>query len=350
MKKFIYFFLIIAPLISCKEEEKSEDANILSYSVTASSSPLLNMPKIIFNEENKIISLFSADDLPDDIFPVSLTPEMAISNHATINPESGTEITFPDKDSYILYTVTAENGTEVNWYVLLKDNQLPDAGFDDWFEALGLNNQVFMQPGRSLETTIWATANIGTSIYGVYCTNPLIDGTNTLAEIITGETSTVPLTAGTLFTGKFDVAGAINNPTNPEEATDFGIPFIYRPVALRFEYSYQAGDDYIMGILNDPNDIFGGFTVNHLEGNDCCKIYSYLESRNDDLIITIAQFEYISGNTQNDLTEVTIPYTYFSESQPTHLSLVFTSSKDGHLYTGSVDSRLIIDNLGFIYE
>ena len=350
MKKLTCFIVTIFLIVSCGKEEKSGETSILSYTISSAGSELLLSPEIRFDDENNIISLFSDGTLPDNIFPGSLTPDISISDHARISPASGKEVTFTDRDSYVTYTVTAEDGTEAEWYVLLRDNQLPDAGFDDWFETTGMNGQPFMEPGRSQETTIWATANMGTSIYGVYCTTPLADDNNTLVEIITGETETVPVTAGTIFTGKFDVSGAINNPTNPQMATHFGIPFIYRPVALKLEYSYTAGEEYIHGTLNDPENIFGGFTVSHPEGSDSCKIYSYLEVWNGDERTTVAEFLYISGTSGNDRMMLTLPYTYFSDLQPTHLSLIFSSSKDGDLFTGSVGSRLIIDNLEFLYE
>ena len=340
----------ICLLLSCSEKEKSSESSILSFEISAASQENLLSSQIQFDSENKVISVFSPENLPDNIFPVSLTPEVRSSSQSKLIPESGTEITFTDKDACSTYRVTAEDGTVSTWYVLLRDNQLPNADFDDWFETTGMNSQPFLQPGRLQETTVWATANMGTSIYGVYCTNPLEDGDNTLVEIITGETEAVPVTAGTLFTGKFDISGAINNPTDPERATDFGIPFIYRPKALRLKYSYQSGEDYIRGTLNDPENIFGGFTVDHLEGKDSCKIYSFLEAWNDDQKSVIAGFLFFTDDTGEELEEITIPYTYYLDQNPTHITLVFTSSKDGALYTGSVGSKLIIDDLEFIYD
>ena len=72
--------------------------------------------------------------------------------------------------------LNAESGDEQIWYVYLRDNQLPNSGFEDWHQTVGLNNQPMYQPGSDEETTLWTTANMGSSTYGIYGT---ITGTRT---------------------------------------------------------------------------------------------------------------------------------------------------------------------------
>ena len=50
------------------------------------------------------------------------------------------------------------------------------------------------------------------------------------------------------------------------------------------------------------------------------------------------------------LTEMALPITYVSSEKPTHITIVFTSSKDGDLFTGAVGSILIVDDLELLYE
>jgi hypothetical protein len=56
-----------------------------------------------------------------------------------------------------------------------------------------------------------------------------------------------------------------------------------------------------------------------------------------------------SGNS-DVLSETSIPINYTSDQNPTHITVMFTSSKDGSLFTGAVGSTLIVDNLELIYE
>jgi hypothetical protein len=212
-----------------------------------------------------------------------------------------------------------------------------------------MNGASYNEPGKHVQTTLWSTANYGTSIYGVYCTVPVTEGENTLVRITTGTTSMIPITAGTLFTGKFDINGAIRNPANPREAVLFGIPFRLRPVALKFSYTYEPGDRYIKATLNNPSNLFGGFTMEELEGEDMFTAYAVLEIREGTVVTEVARAEIISGEIQNGFMELTLPFVYNDSRKPTHITVVFTSSKDGDLYTGAVGSTLTVDNVELVY-
>ena len=169
-----------------------------------------------------------------------------------------------------------------------------------------------------------------------------------MLRIKTGETDAVPVTAGTLFLGKFDIEGAIQNPTNPSKATDFGIPFHYRPKAFSFKMKYTSGGQLIKGTLKNPSSLFGGFTIDSLSGTDNYKVYSYLEVRNGESVKIIGSFEVRGADFEEQVR--TIPYEYTSDENPTHITLVFTSSADGNEWKGAIGSELIIDDLRLIYE
>ena len=158
-----------------------------------------------------------------------------------------------------------------------------------------------------------------------------------------------PVTAGTLFTGRFDINGAINHPTDPRQATHFGTPFSLRPVSFKFKYAYQPGDLYVRATLNNPDNIFGGFTVTELQGSDMFTAYAILERRDGSNVVEVGRAEMISGDQQNEITEVSLPFVYSSDQKPTHITVVFSSSKDGDLFTGAVGSTLTVDDVELIY-
>lgn len=349
MKKLIVFFLII-PLFSCtKDEIKSDEAEILNFSVAPTENFIPS--ETVIDNENYQIQVFTTNSLSDDKFPVVLVPEIEISQGASITPPSGASISYESVDDLIKYTVVSESGeNSVDYYVNIKDLQIPNSDFEDWYEKLGMNGKRFMEPGMHEETTVWATANMGTSSFGVYGTTPLIDGDNTMVQIETGTTEAVPITGGTLFLGKFDINGAIENPTNPEAATDFGIPFVSRPIAIKFKYKYQAGPILIQATLNDPGNIFGGFTTEEITGTDEFSIFAALEKRVDDVVSVIGETEIKSNQTISTMTEMTLTITYSSEDTPTHFYIVFASSSDAAFYKGAIGSTLIIDDLELVYE
>jgi len=351
MKKLAFLLIPAFILAGCKkDEEKSDEAKILEFSITSSSITDFSLEDVFIDDELSKVLVLSQNNLAGENPPISFTPEISVSEGATIVPASGQEVSFSNKDGVINYVVTAANGTESKWAFTIRDMQLSNGDFEDWFDTIGMNSLPLREPGLSAASTIWSTANMATSLYDKSGTTELIEGDNTLVKIVTDNTPTVPVTSATIFTGRFDMQGAIRNPTDPDQATLFGIPFTFRPKAIRFKYKYTPGEDYIKGTLNDPTDIFGGFTITHLDGGDECFAWSNLEIIDGDDITLVGRAELIQGDTIAELTEVTLPYVYESDLRPTHITVVFASSKEGSKYTGAVGSTLIIDDVELIYE
>ncbi len=350
MKQTLTALLVVLLLFqACKKEDLSTVANIANFSISDLSPASLFPDTVIVDDPSQTISLLFAETLSAESYPVSFVAHFGLTAGATSLPVSGTTFTISDRDDYGLLTLTAEDGSKYEYGIVMRDNQIPDSGFEDWYTASGMDSRPYQEPGTNSLSTVWATANYGTSMYGVYCTKPLADGDNTLAQIKTGETSLIPVTAGTLFNGRFDVNGAISNPTNPRKAVAFGIPFTLRPTAFRFRYTYQPGERYIQATLKNPSNLFGGFNITDLEGGDMFAAYAVLEVREGSQVTEIARAEINSGVAQDVFQELTVPFVYSSSKKPTHIYVVFTSSKDGDLFTGAVGSTLTVDDLELVY-
>lgn len=348
-----HLWIILIPffyLTGCSSNNESGNKDIIRFDITSLSISDLTVKDVELNEENKCIYLFIDNDLSVVNFPLSLVTDIQLSEGATVPSITNGEIIFTHPDEVKNIQIVAEDGTFQDWYIFLVHHQLQNSNFKTWFDNKGMNGFNYKEIGPSYETSIWATANLGTSIYGQYGTQPLVNEEGKFAKIMTDSTKKLPLTAATLFTGKFNLAGATSNPTDPREATIFGTPFTYKPTAMQFKFKYQAGEKYIQATLNDPSDIFGGFTVSEIEGEDQCSIYAILEKRSDNEVYEIARAELISETTQDVITETTIPFNYTSDKEPTHITVVFASSKGGDLWKGAVGSTLIVENLKLIYE
>jgi hypothetical protein len=353
MKRIIYSILPLALMMffaSCEKERKSADTGIFDFSLSDLSWQDFTLDTIVIDEPDRKIALLFANSIPSEAYPVDFTATFNLPEGAHSHPASGETVTLYAKDDGLKYIITAEDGTEVNYYILIRDNQLPGNGFEDWHRASGMNGNLYSEPGKTAATTIWATANKGTSIYGIYGTQPVFLESNTVAQIATGETSAVPVTSGTLFTGKFDINGAINHPTDPRKATQFGIPFTQQPDSIQFEYAYIPGSRYVHAALNNPTSIFGGFTVTDIAGSDSFTAYAVLEARDGTQITEVARAELTSGDLQPLMKRISLPFVYQSLQKPTHITVVFASSKDGDLFTGAVGSTLTIDNVMFVYN
>ncbi len=349
--KVFYTVLVLAVLFTaCKKDKSSSQTDMRQFTVTGSDNASVVPDTVFLDVKNHMISLMFTQDIPPASFPVSFTVNMDLPSGASSDPANGGSVTFNSIDEDVVCTVTAEDGTKADYHILLRDTQIPDADFEDWYMTAGLNGIQYKEPGKSAGSTVWATANSGTSVYSLYCTIPVdTTGGNTVARIFTGSTLLIPITSGTLFTGKFDVNGAIDNPTDPQKATLFGIPFILRPVSFKFTYTFKPGPRYIQATLKNPGNIFGGFNVTDLAGEDKFTAYAVLERRVGSDVTEVGRADFSSSDVHSDFIEVTVPFVYSLTVKPTHISVVFASSKAGDVYTGAEGSTLTIDNLELLY-
>lgn len=350
MKNIYVALFILLVFTSCKKDQQSNEASILDYSVANLNRHSFTLDEVYLDNSEHIIYMLFANSIPTDSLPLQFTPSFNLSTGAKATPTSGEAVTINNLNDRFTYTVTAEDGTKIDYYVVLRDNQIPDNDFENWYYETGMNGKPCIEPGESATTTVWATANQGTSIYNQFGTTPVVVDGNTYAQIATGETSSIPITSGTLFTGKFDIQGAINHPTDPREATKFGIPFCLRPDSIKFKYTYQPGSRYIRATLNNPVSIFGGFTVTDIPGSDMFTAYAILEVRDGSNVTEIGRAQITSGDTQLVMKKISIPFIYSTLQKPTHISIVFASSKDGDLFTGAVGSTLTIDDVELVYN
>ena len=349
MKKVaLALFLIL--LLSCEDDEPISDAyELLSFELEATGE--FDPYKTHIDTASNQILVFSSANLDLNNFPLSLSPVITVSPGASVSPSSGSAVVFEDPEDFVIYTITAQDGLGSEEYMFtIRDNQIPNASFENWFEETGMNAQTFLQPGKYLESSVWATTNMGTSIYSIYGTTPIQDGNNIMAKIETVETIAIPIVAGAMYVGKFDLDAAIADPGNPGAAAILGIPFFARPTAVQLSYSFDSGDQLIQATLKDPGNLFGGFDVMNLEGSDKFGINAVLEKRTGDVVTIIAQSEYISDQETDTMTELKMELQYLSDDDPTHFHISFSPSVDGGMFKGSIGSSLIIDDLQMIYE
>lgn len=349
MKKILLILFLIS-LLSCEDDDPIlDDYELLGFEVEATGEfdPYLTF---IDTASNQIL-VFSSANLDLNSFPLSLKPVVTVSPGASVSPSSGSIVVFDDPEDFVKYTITAQDGIGSAEYIFtIRDNQIPNAGFENWFEETGMNSLPFLQPGKYLESSVWATTNMGTSIYSIYGTTPLQDGNNKMAKIETVETVAIPLVAGAMYLGKFDLDAAIADPGNPAAAAELGIPFFDKPTAIQFKYSYESGNQLIQAILKDPGNLFGGFDVIDLEGTDKFGIKAILEKRTGDMVTIIAQAEFESDQEIDTMTDLNMELKYLSDDDPTHFHIAFSPSVDGGMFKGAIGSNLIIDELKMIYE
>ena len=119
MKKSISYLLVsilVAFGLSCKkEEEKSNEKEILSFVIEEQIDPA------IINPELATVTVLVTDSTDRS----SLTPEITISGKASIEPGSGEPVDF--NSGAVIYTVTAEDNSNKEWNVTITNSLSSEA-------------------------------------------------------------------------------------------------------------------------------------------------------------------------------------------------------------------------------
>lgn len=175
----------------------------------------------------------------------------------------------------------------------------------------------------------------------------------------------MPIAAGNLFIGSFDVGNALKDAM---KATKFGFPFYKHPISLEGYYKFKPGTDYTSyKIIKDEQgkEKKSFFIDESMEGKDKGDIYAvlyeansledFLDGSNSLISTKIVSIARISSMINTDT------WTHFDlkfENRPGKtidnealkagkykLAVVFSSSVNGADFKGSVGSTLWIDEV-----
>lgn len=357
IKPIIFLLINLILFSSCLEEDyfgESSFADIKKISLSNQSGAA----KI--NTEEAVVTV----EIPGGVDLTQITVQaLEISSFATSSISVGDVIDISTPKSV---TLTSENGTIRNWtiqaFVASETPQLDNRDLNLWYEtATG-----YFEPGESADHTIWATGNRGSQILNKIATTPKdLGGGNLAARMETlsngplGAIFGAPISSGSLFTGIFNPDNL--DPADPSAATEFGIPFVGRPKAIKFKYSYVPGE------INKDK------TGTVLDYSDAADVYALLEVRLNGEPQRLATAWFRSDDIQEDLTTITLPFVYgeldnsypaYMQPEngqfvpanqvayilPTHISFVASSSFGGANFAGAVGSLLVIDDVELIYE
>lgn len=353
----IYISALFIFLSSCVQEDHfgwSTYGNIKTIEISNQAS------QAVINQTNFEISI----EFPGGVDLTELTIKtLTLSSFAESDKNVGDLL---DLSQTANIQVTAEDGSLTTWTIVPEvassTPQLVNGDFNLWYQT----TTGYYEPGADANSTIWGTGNPGTQVLGLLATTPLeISNENLAAKLETLDngklagTFGTPISAGSIFTGKFDKDKI--DPSDPEAAIDFGTPFSGRPATLKFTYSFVPGD------TNKDKD---GNTI--AEG-DKCDVYAYLEIRNGTQSSRLATAWFRSGDEQNERVSKEIDFVYGQLNNsnpdymfpangvfvsadsssfvlPSHLTFVATSSYDGANFAGAIGSTLVIDDVELVYE
>lgn len=360
----ITWLLLSITLTSCiQDEAPNAEADILTCIVPAD---ILKRDPVI--ENNKVTLMVKTD--------IDLThqaPEFTLTPGATISPASGTERDFTTPQ---YYTVTSQDG---NWK---KEYQVAyliagistEYHFEDVDSVVSntYTYDVFYDVATN-ERIDWASGNSGFAITGVGTKDPASFPTSSLEDGKVGkavkletkstgdfgEKVKMPIAAGNLFMGTFDVLSAL---TNALKATRLGMPFEHVPTYIKGYYKYKAGDVFQANgkPVENKKDIWDVYAifyevtdkVPYLDGTIVEGNYTHPN------LVSVALLDDKDRKETDEWTEFYIPFVMKPgkvidreklKSGGYNVSIVFSSSKEGNYFRGAPGSTLLIDEVELIY-
>ena len=352
----IAYTLFIFTISSCiRDEAPNAEADIVSCTVPGVT--LLTNPMI----QNDAVTIFVSPGTEI----TSLAPEFSLSQGATISPPSGTARNFETPQTY---TVTS---ADLQWHKVYRvsviDSELKTLyQFEDTLG--GYDYYVFIEKENGKTIMQWASGNAGFALTGVPKTPndyPTLQANEGLKgkclELVTRSTGSFgslikkPIAAGNLFIGQFDVLNAL---TDPLQATQFGLPFYHVPTYLTGSYKYRSGNTYTekgkpIDGKRDNCDIYAIF----YETDDQVKTLNGTNAFTSPNLISVARIQ--NAHETDEWTDFNIPFIsrpgkYIDKEKlrngKYNISIVFSSSINGDVFSGAVGSTLLIDEVELLYN
>ena len=363
-------------LSSCfKDEAPNAECDIIEASLHVDNptdifyNPTDTLVRVLYTDDNISFSVRRKADL------TSLAPTFRITDGATISPASGSVHDF--SKGPVIYTVTSEDKEWSRSYkvsfipVIRTSKDTLSFNFEDYH--LDSKDKYYIWCEKHEDGNMyddWATGNAG---YGLtngsagpeaYPSTVLDEGYEGKGvKLVTcstgpfGQMVKLPLAAGNLFLGTFDMSIALKT---PRLATGFGLPFDKKPKTFTGYYKYTPGDKFqnkdesIVEGKVDEASVYAILYRNHDEdGNPV--VLNGDNVQTSPLIVAKA----IAANIvpTDKWTQFTVDFSYLEdfdldllENRGYNLAVVFSSSADGAFFQGAIGSTLCIDNVKIICE
>ena len=305
----------------------------------------------------------------------SLAPKFKLTPGATIYPDNGSEQDF--SNGPVVYTTTSQDEQykrdyRVN-FIFSKD--MLEYNFDNYFlNQTAPANKYYIWSDKDEEgnnMNNWATGNPGyrlakgSATPEEYPTVPCSEeGHETCVRLTTSETGSfgsrmkMPIAAGNLFLGEFDMSKAlVANASGVKGvlATKFGLPISSQPVSFSGFYKYKRGavftdKNFEEKDSKDYGSIYAVFYDNHdangepfvLHGDDVLSSDQIISIANLGQIDDTPEWKDFNINFQLQPGKAIDPVKLANRGYS--LAIVSSSSINGATFEGAVGSTLWIDN------
>lgn len=318
-------------------------------------------------------------ELPEgaDIEPV----DAAANDHAPKYDFSNSKVPVTSEQTLEQYQrkfrVTSESRTtEAVYMITVIKSELPTEYHFENIEDGNNKYHIFYEFNlQKAEMLQWASGNPGFNLTGM-ARSPLdyitIQAQGYMGKGVKLETKStgsfgagvsMPIAAGNLFIGSFEVGNALKDAM---KATKFGFPFYKHPTRLSGYYKFKPGTDYTSFTLGtDGKKNF--FIDASMNGKDKGDIYAVLyeadnvedfldgyNSLNSPKIVSLARIKSEDVKATSEWTSFDLPFVLQNSKTINDdmlaagkykLAIVFSSSVEGAAFKGSVGSTLWIDEV-----
>ena len=318
-------------------------------------------------------------ELPEgaDIEPV----DVAANDHAPKYDFSNSKVPVTSEQTLEQYQrkfrVTSESRTtEAVYMITVIKSELPTEYHFENIEDSNNKYHIFYEFNlQKAEMLQWASGNPGFNLTGMarspldYITIQSQGYIGKGAKLETKSTGSfgagvsMPIAAGNLFIGSFEVGNALKDAM---KATKFGFPFYKHPTRLSGYYKFKPGTDYTSYTLgSDGKKNF--FIDASMNGKDKGDIYAVLyeadnvedfldgyNSLNSPKIVSLARIKSEDVKETSEWTSFDLPFVLQNNKTINDnmlaagkykLAIVFSSSVEGAAFKGSVGSTIWIDEV-----
>lgn len=364
---------VCCALTSCfKDEPLNAEADIEQAWVS-----LENPGDLFFNKTDTLVNVVSTQTeivfkTRNDDNLSEMAPEFRLTPGATVTPESGSVHDFSDGKA-VQYTVTSQDGQWKRVYNVKFSPYYLLTHFS--FENYHINSEeknyyIWTETGKDgAQEEYWASGNDGFYMTNAsakpneYPTCVSDDAVSGKSVVLTtrstgflGSLVGMPIAAGNIFIGTFDIYGSL---TNALKGTLFGRPFNGKPLKFSGWYKYQPGEkitdkkgNIVEGV--DKGDIYAVFYKNHDDKGNAVT----LDGTNiltSSLIVAKAQLPEVKATDKWTSFEIEFVYSgdideEMLKNNGYSLAIVATSSIKGASFTGAVGSTLHIDEFEITCE
>lgn len=358
---------------SCiKDEAPNAEADILSCTLPAE---ILTGTNIDYNRPyDKSLNAYPIRiEVNNGTDLTQLAPTFELTDGATIDPPSGSVQNFL---SPVRYTVTSEDKQWHRTYAIQihypSTQSIPTVYNFENVQTVPYNKNeyyVLYEAASGYSTLTWSSGNQGFALTGQgFTPNDFPTGiskegrTGNCVQLITRKTGSLgtmvgmPIAAGNLFIGSFDIGSAMSDALS---ATRFGTTFYREPLKLVGYYKYKSGPEfYENGKYTKKKDTFNIYALFYEKTPNQQMLDGHITANNYEHENMVAAAVIDDAHEADEWTrfELTFNYErYHKTVDPKRLAngeyniaIILSSSKEGDVFNGAPGSTLLIDDLELI--